>query len=168
MSPVRAAAASAVALLAVAGCGSGSSSVVRSAPPLSPTASPSATPTPSSSATRTTVAHPRVTITPNRGLRDRQTIHVHGSGFTPGTPLAVVECAVKGQATGPGDCNLPAMISVTADAAGRVAVDLPALRGPFGANRIVCTARQRCLISVTEASLSPTEEADAVIAFAAG
>jgi hypothetical protein len=163
----RVAVASVTVLLAAA-CSSSPSSVVRPGGPLSSTSSRPAVPTPSPSATRTTAAHPHVTITPSRALRNRQTVHVHGTGFTPGTPLTVVECAVKGQATGPGDCNLPAMVSVTADAAGRVAVDTTALRGPFGANRIACTARQRCLISVTEASLSPSEEADAVITFAGG
>jgi len=34
-----------------------------------------------------------------------------------------------------------------------------------GANNIVCCAGRACLISVTQATLSPTEEADAPISF---
>ncbi len=70
--------------------------------------------------------------------------------------------------SGPGDCNLTGMLSVNSDAAGRVSTRLQVLRGPFGANKIVCGEQQRCLVSVTQASLSPTEEADAPIGFAVG
>ena len=45
---------------------------------------------------------------------------------------------------------------------------LTVVRGPFGANKIVCGPKQACLVSVTQASLTPTEEADAPITFAAG
>ena len=69
---------------------------------------------------------------------------------------------------GPGHCNLTGMLSVNSDAAGRVSTRLQVLRGPFGANKIVCGEQQRCLVSVTQASLSPTEEADAPIGFAVG
>jgi hypothetical protein len=47
----------------------------------------------------------------------------------------------------------------------RVRVDLTVSKGPFGANKIVCGSAQACLVSVMQATLSPTQEADAPIAF---
>ena len=75
------------------------------------------------------------------------------------------ECADKGTATGPGDCNLAAMQSVTSDANGRVTVQLTVTKGPFGANNIVCGPTQACLISVTQPVPSPTQQATAPITF---
>ena len=110
--------------------------------------------------------HPRVVVTPSLGLRNRQTVRVIGSGFTANEALQVIQCAVKGASTGPADCNLAGILATTSDSLGRVSVDLVVLRGPFGANKIICGPRQACLVSVTQASLSPTEEADAPITFA--
>ncbi|HTZ44438.1 MAG TPA: neocarzinostatin apoprotein domain-containing protein [Jatrophihabitans sp.] len=144
--------------------GSGSTVVVRTtAPPPSSATTPSAT-TPAASAP---AGQPRVRITPSTGLRDQQQVQVVAAGFTPGEALQVIECAQKGTATGPGDCNLATMLAVTAGPAGELTVRLPVLRGPFGANNIVCGAKQACIVSVTQASLNPTQEADAPIAFAA-
>jgi hypothetical protein len=57
------------------------------------------------------------------------------------------------------------MQGVTADASGRVQAGFTVANGPFGANNIVCGASQACLISVTQATPSPTQEADATITF---
>jgi hypothetical protein len=103
---------------------------------------------------------------PRTGLRDGQTVRVRGTGFSPNETLTVIQCAQKGEATGPGDCNLSALMTVTTDASGAVQARLRVVKGPFGANGIVCSARQACLISVTQATLSPTEEADQPIVFA--
>jgi len=152
----------------LAACGSSGSDVVRrgtsgaSPPPSTPGpagSDPSASPS-------TAHGQPAVRLTPHIGLHDRQLIQVRGTGFTPGQAYTVIECAQKGAKTGPGDCNLPGMLTATADKDGVVQVRLEVLAGPFGANRIVCSARQTCLISVTQASLSPTEEADGSISFA--
>ena len=89
------------------------------------------------------------------------------TGFSAGEALQVIECADKGTNTGPGDCNLSAMQSATSDANGRISTQLQVVRGPFGANNIVCSKQQHCLVSVTQASLSPTEEVDARVEFAA-
>ena len=67
----------------------------------------------------------------------------------------VTECAAKGAATGPGDCDLNGMQSVTSDASGQVKIDLTVTKGPFGANNIVCGPAQACLISVTQATRRP-------------
>lgn len=155
----------------LAACDSSGSDVVRpAASGPSAASSPPSTPAPvtsgPSSPPSTAHGQPAVRLTPHAGLHDRQLIQVLGTGFTPGQPYTVVECAQKGAKTGPGDCNLPGMLTATADQDGAVRVRVRVLAGPFGANRIVCSARQPCLISVTQASLSPTEEADGSITFA--
>ena len=155
-------------VLVATGCGSSGSGVVR--PPTGSAGTPStaatstaATSAPPSSAKR---AHPAMTVRPSSGLADHQKVQVHGTGFTPGEPLQVIQCAALGNATGPGDCNLTGMLSVSSDASGSVTATVTVLRGPFGTNRVMCTTQHSCLISITQASLHPTEEADAPITFA--
>jgi heat shock protein HslJ len=161
-SPGRLAAGAVVAAaLALAACSSNSSTVVHTA-----TAPVSSVPANSSAPPPSRAAHPSAKVTPATGLTDRQQVQVDGAGFTPGEALTVLECAQKGDSTGPGDCNLTGMTPVTADGLGNVSLQLTVLRGPFGANKIVCSAKQPCLVSVTQASLKPTEEADAAITFA--
>lgn len=166
--------AAAAGLAALAACSSSSNGVVRppattgsisAAPTTSSTSSTSAGASSASSAS-TGTARPAVRIVPATGLHDGQSVQVHGSGFTPGEALQVVQCASLGSATGPGDCNLSGMQAVSSDTGGRVDVTLTVLRGPFGANRVVCSGHTKCLVSVTQASLKPTEEADAPITFA--
>jgi heat shock protein HslJ len=155
------------ALLAlVTGCSSGSSSVVRTQAQTQQSTSTPSTTVSSSAGSSSPGAQPSISVRPSRALTDRQKVRVSGSGFTPNEALQVIECAQKGLATGPGDCNLTGMLSATSDESGRVSAVLVVLRGPFGSNNIVCSKSQQCLISVTQASLSPTEEADAVIEFA--
>jgi hypothetical protein len=158
-------------IVILAGCGSGSPTVVR--PPTSePATGTVATKSPTQSAPasasgsgQTPKGTPMITVRPAHALRDGQRVRVAGTGFTPGEVLQVIQCADKGQQTGPGDCNLSGMLTTAADATGRVAVTLAVTRGPFGANAIVCSVRLPCLVSVTQASLSPSEEADAEISF---
>lgn len=168
-------AAAAAAGVLLAGC-SGSSPVVRpggsSGPALSTATVPTqgTTPAPSTStapsASPTRHGTPAIKVVPATGLRATQTVRITGGGFTPHEALQAVECADKGTATGPGDCNLDAMIALQSDADGNVAAELQVVRGPFGANKITCSATQHCLVSVTQATLSPTEEANAAITFA--
>jgi hypothetical protein len=106
-----------------------------------------------------------LTAVPATGLTSGQVVHLTGTGFAPTEPLVVSECAAKGTNTGAGDCNLSAMSSTTSDASGRVKTDFTVVKGPFGANQIVCGPKQPCLVSVSQASPSPTEEADAPISF---
>jgi hypothetical protein len=54
---------------------------------------------------------------------------------------------------------------VAADTSGRVSAEFTVSKGPFGANNIVCRPAQACLISVTQATPSPTHEADVPISF---
>ena len=160
---LRAMTATVLAGVLLSGCDSGSSNVVRT-----PTTPPSSGPVVPSETSPAPARHPAVVVTPAEGLRDQQRVRVSASGFSPDEVLQVVQCADKGASTGPGDCNLGGMLSVASDASGRVSAQLQVVRGPFGANKIVCGGQQRCLVSVTQASLSPSEEADTPIGFAVG
>jgi hypothetical protein len=104
-------------------------------------------------------------VTPATGLAATQTVLVQATGFTPGESLVVTECADKGTATGPGDCDLTGMQGVTADASGQVKVQFTVRKGPFGANNITCGPAQACLVSVNQPTPSPTEQASAPIKF---
>jgi hypothetical protein len=163
ISPRRIAAVALVAAV-LSGCSSGSSDVVRT--PTAPAQTPSATAS-SAATTSGAAGKPAVTVTPAKGLQDKQIVLVSASGFSPNEALQVIECADKGTKTGAGDCNLTGMLAVTSDASGNVRAQLRVLRGPFGGNKIVCGSMQHCLVTVTQASLAPTEEADGPIEFAA-
>jgi heat shock protein HslJ len=153
-----------LAVLALAACSNGSKDVVH--PPRTPLPSSAvSSATPSGSESRASKLSAKVT--PATGLSDKRQVQVDAAGFTAGEALTVIECAQKGNATGPGDCNLSGMTPATADGLGNISVQLTVLRGPFGANKIVCSTKQPCLVSVTQASLTPTEEADAPISFKA-
>lgn len=161
--PTKVLATGAVLALAMA-CGSGSEQVVR--PPESE--APAGTTTPTSTPTTPTSQAPRqlaAALHPATGLVEGQSVAVTGSGFSRGLALVVVQCLDRGTATGSGDCNLSGLVSVHADASGNVATHLRVSKGPFGTPPVLCSRTQRCLVSITEAALSPTEEADAAISF---
>lgn len=152
----------AAALLSVvSACGGSSGQVVR--PP--ETAVPTATPTPTPVQTTAAPKHQSAVAHPATGLVEGQSITVTGQGFSPGKGLVVVECLDRGTATGAGDCNMSALVSAQADAHGNVTARLKVSKGPFGNPPVLCSKAHPCLVSVTEATLSPTEEADAPISF---
>ena len=156
----------ALAALLASACGNGSEQVVR--PPTGGTGSATSTARAPSGTTGTPSSVPAVqeiTVTPQRDLPARALVRVQASGFTPNQALVVTECAAKSTATGPGDCNLGGIATVASDAHGAVDLRFSVTRGPFGANRITCSATQPCLISVSQATPSPSEEADAPITF---
>jgi Neocarzinostatin family len=118
-------------------------------------------------ATKPAKAKPSLTVTPATGLADGQTVHIAAKGFTPNQQsLGVNECANKGDATGEGDCNVRELKPVQSDAKGEISADYVVRKGPFGGNNIVCSAQQKCLLSVSQLIQKPTEEADMDIAFA--
>ena len=124
-------------------------------------------PSTSSSPPASASPHQTIAVTPSRGLNDHQTVHVLASGFKPNEAhLVITECADKGTATGPGDCNLNGTVPVRADASGQVGASFTVLKGPFGTSHIVCGPSQKCEISVSQETLNPTEEADTHISFA--
>ena len=170
----------ALVVVAISGCGSSNGPVVRapvttassstassstasSSTASSSTASSSATSAPTTKPVRP--PHPTTAVKPAIGLHAGQQVTVVATGFSPGLTLLVVQCADKGQQTGAGDCNLTAAATVHTDATGSATTPLTVTPGPFGSNGIVCSAKLRCLISVTQASPNPTEEADAPIRF---
>ena len=106
-----------------------------------------------------------MTITPSTGLKSPATVQVTATGFSPNASLVVTQCASRGNATGPGDCNLAGIKTVTANSTGQVTTQMTVIKGPFGANHIVCSSTQSCLVSVNPATPSPTQEADAPITF---
>lgn len=118
-------------------------------------------------ATKPAKAKPTLTVTPATGLADGQTVHIAAKGFTPNQQsLGINECANKGDATGAGDCNIRELKPVQSDAKGEISADYVVRKGPFGGNNIVCSAQQKCLLSVSQLIQKPTEEADMDIAFA--
>jgi hypothetical protein len=120
---------------------------------------------PSTSTATASSGAQQVTATPNSQLKDGQVVHMVAAGFTPGQTLGVLECADKGDQTGQGDCNLGGLQTARADAKGMVVADLHVVVGPFGSNRIVCSASQKCLVSVSQLVPSPAEVGTAEISF---
>ena len=99
--------------------------------------------------TTTTEPKQKVTLTPNAGLADGQTVQVTAKGFKPNAKgLLVLECADKPD-SGAGDCEFghPA---VDADASGNVSTTFTVKKGPVGSNKNMCTATQRCVVAVSE------------------
>ena len=73
-------------------------------------------------------------------------MQVTASGFSPGASLVVTQCANKGNSTGPGDCNLADIRTVTANSTGQIATQFTVVKGPFGTSLdIVCGSSQSCL-----------------------
>ncbi len=129
----------------------------------------SPTTTKAKATTTTTAAAPKqtITITPAKGLTNGQMVTVVGKGFTPGAQnIGVNECADKGAQTGGGDCDLGGTKTAVPDASGTVTLQFAANKGPFGANAIICSATVKCLISVSQLTATPTEEASDNIEFA--
>lgn len=174
-----ASAAAVVAALVLTGCSSDKSSSVVSG---GGTASTSSAPTSSAPTSAPATSAPAsasgtapaptagsgkqsVTISPSTGLKSGQRVHVTANGFKPNEPLVINECADKGANTGAGDCNLSGLVSTTSDASGKVEADYTVTTGPFGGNNITCSATQACLLSVSQATPSPTEEADVRLQF---
>lgn len=110
--------------------------------------------------------HPSMTVTPDTGLHDRESVRIVATGFPPHDSLGITECADKGAATGEADCDIAALVPVSANGSGDVSATYTVAVGPFGANHIVCSATQKCLLSVSELTLSNPLNASADISFA--
>lgn len=162
----------AVLTMSAAACGSsGGGNVVRTggASSASVTATPSsshpASHVSSTSTGKTSAGTQKVTLQPAGPVASGTIVNVTATGFSANEQLTVVQCADKGTATGAGDCNIDGMVPAQTDGQGKVIARLRVLKGPFGTNAVTCSAQQKCLVSVTQATLSPTEEADAPISF---
>jgi hypothetical protein len=149
----------AVALVGLAACSSSGGSSNNT-----PATNTATTTAPTSTAP---AAAQEMTITPDTGLTNGQQVQLVGTGFTAGKSYTSTECADKGAATGAGDCNLRNIVAGTADASGKVTLAFKVAKGPFGTNNIVCSASQKCLVSIaTAGSAAPDEVASANITFA--
>lgn len=149
----------------LAACGSSS----KSSSSTTTTTTPAAT-TATTSVTASSAAGPTqtLTVTPSSGLTDGQKVQLTGTGFTKaGETLAANECADKGNQTGAGDCNLGGITVLgMADASGKITGTFVVKKGPFGSNNIVCSASQKCLISIaTAGSPQPDQEASMDVTF---
>ena len=69
------------------------------------------------SASATTV--PKLVVTPSTNLHNGETVHVSGSGFTPGDSVYLVECLAT--AKGEAGCKIQNAKGVTISATGRLA-----------------------------------------------
>ena len=150
-----------VALALCAACGGGTPKARNTLPPIPSSSSPS----PSSAPTASLTGKQTIIVSPHTGLQNGQTVHVTAAGFTPNEPLGVIECVDKGATTGEGDCDVSRLKSVSSDARGHVDTTFTVMTGPFGSNNVSCTKTTPCLISVSQQSLAPTEEADGPISF---
>lgn len=117
----------------------------------------------------TAVVVPSITVTPNVGLTNGQTISISGSGFTPGASLAAVEC--NGQATattGVTGCDTSAIDPITVNSSGDIAAtSFVAATGTIG-NGTCGTSATDALCFIAVGTTSGTLVADASIAFATG
>jgi hypothetical protein len=69
---------------------------------------------------------PHVSVTPNTGLVDGQTVTVRGSGYAPGSSLGIVQCPTGADSID--DCDGRTAHSFSADAAGNYVQSLTVLR----------------------------------------
>jgi hypothetical protein len=150
-----------VALVAVvAGCSSSDKPAADTTPATTPT-----TPPPASTTTTTAPASPyKATATPTTGLKDGQPITVKISGFSPGLQLGINECATTTDDSGSG-CDLGGIVIITSAADGTGSAVFNVKVGPFGADKVVCTALkapEHCLISVGELKAGDVERSNDV------
>lgn len=73
------------------------------------------------SAGAATVSTPAITVTPDIGLTNNQVVSITGTGFTPNSSLAAVECNGQSTAsTGTAGCNLTSIDPITVNASGDI------------------------------------------------
>jgi hypothetical protein len=116
--------------------------------------------------TTTMRAVPRMSVTPDTDLVSGESVTILAAGFPANEQLGITECANKAAPNGAGDCNVGAIKVVKASVTGTMSAAFTPVVGPFGLNKIVCTQKPGCIISVAEAgSTSPTVVATATITF---
>lgn len=134
-------------LVSLAACSSN-----KSGSPTTTTTAPTTTTTTAAASTTTTAkAGQQITLTPDTGLTNNESVTIAGTGYPAGETLGITECANKGNQTTAGDCNLGAIAVTHASATGTVSATYKVALGPFGQNQIVCTNPPGCLLSVAQA-----------------
>ncbi len=117
-------------------------------------------------ASAATASVPTITVTPNIGLTNGQTISISGSGFTAGASLAAVEC--NGTASTAAGCDTSAIDPVTVGSTGDIAAtSFVVATGAIG-NGTCGTSAADALCFIAIGTTSGTLVADASIAFATG
>jgi hypothetical protein len=109
-------------------------------------------------------ASPLVSVTPNSGLVDAQSVDVSASGYTADTQLAVIECTTG--ATSQDDCDLSTLAYTSADASGNVSTTYAVFREIFPASNqagLDC-APSNCVLAVANIN-DQTEAAVAALSF---
>lgn len=143
----------------VAGCGGGGSAIVVR-PPTTPGTSASS-PSPTTSAR----IDPHVTVHPSRHLADGQLVHVEARGFGPNQSLITIECVDIGKRTGQGSCDVANLSGISIGPAGTGSASFTVRRGPLGSDHLSCTHRHPCIVSVSQATIDPSQTASAQISF---
>ncbi len=94
-------------------------------------------------------AIPTVAVTPGTGLTDGQTVEVTGSGFGPGSQVAVGECRTG--ATSDSDCSVAGALVATADSTGAFTTPFTVSRIlTIGASTVDCSTAGSCVIAAGE------------------
>lgn len=111
-----------------------------------------------------------ITVVPSTGLYNKETVTIHGTHFKTGTSVIIVECVDYGSQTQQTNCTygpylFPPAFRPAADGTfSRKFVVYSSFSG-IGGGHNTCSSATPCIISVTEPSNNPTEEADAHIYF---
>jgi hypothetical protein len=92
---------------------------------------------------------PTMTATPNTDLVDGDVVHVTGAGFTPSSPVAVIQCQETSGPDGSG-CNTSDFQTVQTDATGAMSTDFTVDRILYLGNTTVDCATQTCRIVLAE------------------
>ncbi|MCZ7535090.1 MAG: neocarzinostatin apoprotein domain-containing protein [Acidimicrobiia bacterium] len=96
---------------------------------------------------------PTVTVTPNVGLEDGQTVTVRGAGFSPNASIGMAQCG--GNAASPYDCDLATVAYTNADSGGTFTrefeVSASVANGGAGGDRD-CTAPGACVVGAANMS----------------
>lgn len=150
-----------VALGLLAACGGGSDQLVVRPPATRAPASAAASPSPARSVT----IDPHVTVNPSRHLHDGQAVEVRARGFGPNQSLIIIECVDLGKRTGQSSCDLGSLTGISIGADGTGAGQFTVRKGPIGSERLFCTDRHPCIVSVSQATLNPSQTASATIRF---
>lgn len=148
------------------------SSPAKSGSTRSGTTAPSA-PTGGSGGTHTVApTSATITVTPSTGLSDGQTVTIRGSHFDPSISVIIMECVDKGTNTQSTDCTgnggllgIPSGFKPGSDGTFTKTFVVHKSYSGIGGGNNTCGVSGPCIISVTEPTNNPTEEADAPISF---
>jgi hypothetical protein len=150
-------------LVVLSGCGGGSDELVVRPPATHANGTPSASASPSPSGSVT--IDPHVTVKPSRHLHDGQTVSVSARGFGPDQSLIIIECVDLGKRTGQSSCDIGSLTAIVIGPDGTGSGQFTVRKGPIGSERLSCTDQHPCIVSVSQATLNPTQTASATIRF---